>query len=282
MGSGTRVRKIYRLFGLGVSSEVSLPLPTSEGDAEVQVLLGKVATGGDLLWRTEPPVAFSCFRRGEIIVLEWPGARFGVGSDRVVIDVQDSTFAVDLFLNPVWSVVLTARGCEPLHACVVAKNGSAVSIHGISGSGKTTSGLALLDRGWRLVTDDMLVLDDQRRAVPGPPFIRLLPDRAAGRPGEVDPAGKLRYHPPLADEPVPLAAMVVLSDDHQSFGRLSGASAVNAILAQVYNPVLTHPNQTRRRFELALDLVERVPVFGAPPRSLTAEQLERIFEDGTP
>jgi hypothetical protein len=275
------VRTIYRLFGLTVSSELSLPLPTTEGNAEVQVLLGRVDTDGALLRRTGPPVPFSCFRTGETIVLDWPGARFAVTADRVVVDLEDLASAIDLFLNPVWSVVLAAHGYEPLHACVVARDGVAVSIHGISGSGKTTSGLALLDRGWQLVTDDLLVLDDQRRAIPGPPFIRLLPDRAAGRPGEVDAAGKLRYYPALVDKPVPLSAMVVLSDDYHAFGRLTGASAVHAILAQVYNPVLTHPDQTRRRFDLALDLVDRTRIYGALPRSLSAEQLEQIVDERT-
>jgi hypothetical protein len=272
------VTGIYRLFGLRVSSELALPLPTVEGDAEVEVTLGPVAAGGDLLWHTEPPVAFSCFRRGETIVLEWPGARFGVEPDRVVVDVLAPDFAVDLFLNPVWSVLLTARGREPLHACAVARNGRAVSIHGVSGAGKTTSGLALLDRDWRLVTDDLLVLDDLVRAVPGPPFVRLLPDRATGRSGEFDPAGKLRFRPLLAEGPVPLTVMIVLGETHERCARLTGAAAVDAILAQVYSPVLTHPDQPRRRFELAIELAEHVAVYGAPPRSLTPEQLEHIAE----
>ncbi|MGI8644325.1 MAG: hypothetical protein ACR2LS_09455 [Thermomicrobiales bacterium] len=275
-GQGTT--KTHCLYGLMISSELVLPLPVSEGESEVTVTLGEVMAGGDLLWRTEPPLAFACYRRDDTIILDWPEARFAIEADRVVVDPAEPAFAVDLFLNPVWSVVLAARGRQALHACVVERDGLALSIHGVSGAGKTTSGLALLDRGWRLVTDDLLAFDADCRVVPGPPFIRLLPDRITGRAGQIDSAGKLRYRPALCENPVRLSAMLVLDDEHPTCMRLTGLAAVNAVLAQVYNPVLTHPGQSSRHFELALDLAERLPVYGAPPRSLLADQLERLVQ----
>lgn len=268
--------QVLKLFGLRVASELDLPLPTVEGEPEVTVRLGEVAAGGDLLWRTEPPLAFACFRQDRQIVLEWPGARFGVAVDSITVDLADPGFPVELYLNPVWSVLLAARGQDALHGCAVARGGRALAIHGISGSGKTTSGLALLDRGWQLVTDDLVTFDDNALVVPGPPFVRLLPDRAGDRAGTVDGAGKLRYHASACAEAVPLAAMIVLADEYAACARLTGLAAAHAILAQSYNPILTHPHQAARRFERALDLATRVPVFGAPPRSLSAEQLEWI------
>jgi hypothetical protein len=46
-----------------------------------------------------------------------------------------------------------------LHAAVVAREENAVVLAGPSGAGKTTLALALVDRGWSLVSDDLAVLD---------------------------------------------------------------------------------------------------------------------------
>ena len=128
-----------------------------------------------------------------------------------------------------WSVLLAARGAEALHGCVVERAGKAIAIQGTSGTGKTSAGLALLERGYRLVTDDLIVFDDGGNVVPGPPFFRLTPDRAIGRPGQFDAGGKLRFHAPRRSEPVPLAAMVVLREDEAACARLRGTAAVDAL-----------------------------------------------------
>jgi hypothetical protein len=73
--------------------------------------------------------------------------------------------------------------------------------------------------------------------------------------------------------------MVVLHDDFAECVRLRGSAAVAALLDQVYAPMVTHPDQARRRFELAVDLAARTAVFGAPPRSLTPEMIERIAQE---
>jgi hypothetical protein len=271
----------WRLFGIPVASEVDLPLPAAHGDgnALVQATCGPVALTGELIFRSDDPEPFVCLRDGEAVVLAWEGARFRVTADRVVMDCVTPEAAAILLLHPVWSVLLAARGAEALHGCVVERAGSAIAIQGMSGTGKTTAGLALLDRGYRLVTDDLIIFDGAGNVVPGPPFLRLTPDRAIGRVGHFDVGGKLRFHAPCCAEPVPLTAMVVLREDEPACARLRGAAVVDALLTQVYNPILTHPGQARRRLELALDLANRVPVYAAPARSLSADDLERIAED---
>ena len=72
--------------------------------------------------------------------------------------------------------------------------------------------------------------------------------------------------------------MVVPGDEHARCVPLRGARAAAALLGQIYSPMLTHPGQAERRFALVLDLVDRVPIYGAPPRSLTANRLEQMGE----
>ena len=57
---------------------------------------------------------------------------------------------------------------------------------------------------------------------------------------------------------------------------MRGAAAVGALLEHIYNPVLTHPKQFRHRFDFVTTLADRVAIFGAPPRSLAAEQVESL------
>ena len=273
---GTRL--YYRIFGLTAATDLPLPLPPAGGPAAVDVVRGAVPPGGAVLWRAAPPFEFECRRDGAAIVLAWPEARFRVDADRVVVDARDERAAADLLVPAVWSVVLAARGCETLHGCAVERDGRAVAVLGASGSGKSTAALALLDRGWRAVTDDLLALDAAGNAVPGPAFVRLCPDRGAGRAGDWDAAGKLRVAATASPGPVPLAAIVVLADEHDRCAPLRGAGATATLLAQSYTPMLTHPGQAGRRFDLVLELVNRVPIYGAPPRSLSAEQLEQMVE----
>lgn len=47
---------------------------------------------------------------------------------------------------------------ETLHATTVASDGRAVMIFGASGSGKSDLALRLIDRGWRLVSDDQTIV----------------------------------------------------------------------------------------------------------------------------
>ncbi len=270
----------YRLFGLTASSSLRLPLPEAGGVApiDIEIVLGSVTAGGVLLWNDTSADTFACWRQDDIIVLAWPDVRFAVGADRVVVDASDPSAAAMLLVPAVWSIVLAARGQESLHGSAVERCGRAVAVLGHSGAGKSSAALSLLDHGWRLVTDDLLTFDAWGRAVPGPPILRLAPDRAMGRSGQPDPAGKFRLPVVTCADPVPLVAVIILDDRHERCERLAGAAAASAVLEQVYAPVLTHGGQPRRRFDLALQMVSTMPVYGAPPRSLTVVDLQWIAE----
>jgi hypothetical protein len=270
----------YQLFGLTTASHLPLPVPPVDAaePVEVEVVRGPVPVGGALLWRAEPPDPVTCWRVREKIVLAWPDVRFAVSQERVVVDTKDLASAAALLVPAAWSVLLATRGQESLHGSALERDGRAVAVLGESGSGKSSAALALVDCGWRLLTDDLLVFGADRRVVPGPPMLRLPADRAAGRAGEPDRTGKHRVSVTACVEPAPLAAAIVLADRYDRCRRLTGTMAASALLEQVYAPFPLDPAQTRRRFALALDLVATARIYGAPPRSLTAAQLEGIAE----
>jgi len=95
---------------------------------------------------------------------------------------------------------------ETLHASTVASDGRAVLISGPSGSGKSDLALRMLDRGFRLVSDDQTIvkLDGNRLTATSPPTI-------AGKL-EVRGIGIVDMDPLDA---VPVALVVELTSDIQ-------------------------------------------------------------------
>lgn len=272
-------RTRYNLFDHGVASELELPLPKCNDPVRTEVVLGHVPDDGALLFATDGPVPFACYRKEEAIILAWTDVRFEVVPGRVVVDAEDHLAAAHLLVPAVWSVVLSAHNQEALHGSAVEHEGLAVAILGHSGSGKTTAAQGLINRGWRLVSDDMLTFDDDLRVVPGPPWMRFLPGHSSSWPGNLDIGGKIRVYPPTRPQPTPLAAMVIMAPEHERFVQLSGISAAAALLHQVYNPLLTHSGQVQRRFDLVHGLADHTPVYGAAPRSLSAEQLLEVVAE---
>src|SRR5215204_6075013 len=131
----------YRLFGLTVDSELVLPLlpDMSQRPTDVKSTLGQVKPGPDVVWQQLLPIAFSCTRNNQHIILSWPSMRFAVSPNRIIVAADDLDLAAISLFQASWSVLLTARGREALHASVVARDGRAVAVAGASGSGKSTA-----------------------------------------------------------------------------------------------------------------------------------------------
>lgn len=65
-----------------------------------------------------------------------------------------------LFLyGTAFGAVILQQGRVPLHATTVVKDGRAVAFAGPSGAGKSTLAYTLMDRGWKLVCDDVTALE---------------------------------------------------------------------------------------------------------------------------
>lgn len=266
----------YDVFGLVAESSIDLPLPHAAQGKQIEIRAGTVCPQGETLYESAEPVAFGCYRRDDNVLLVWEDARFSVTRDRVVVDADHIETATQLLVPAVWSVVLAAHQRESLHGSAVAWQGRGVAILGHSGSGKSTAARSMIQRGWKLVSDDLLAFDADLRVVPGPPWIRLLPDDDHGGRSVFDPAGKARIHATTSGTSVPLCAMIIMDPRYEGCAKLAGTSAVSALLQQIYNPVVTHEGQARRRFELIHALAVSTPIYAVPPRSLSPDQIEEI------
>ncbi len=100
------------------------------------------------------------------------GANYATSPDEVFLTY---------FLGQVLSHCLLMRGIEPLHATAIVVDGGAVAFLGDSGDGKSTLAASFLNRGYSLITDDVLVLEFQNDTVlahPSLPSIKLTPESA--------------------------------------------------------------------------------------------------------
>ena len=296
----------YALYGMCVQSDRDLPgLIHATGPADIVVTgsgerarfeEGRAATLGDDRW-------FVWGRLGD----DWDYIRFAGLFEFVVspdgrsivgrpgADVDPETYAVYL-LNQVLSFALLKHGREPVHATVVACGGSAVAICGPPGAGKTTLAAALLGRGARMVTDDLLVINwvpnGRPMAQPGAPRIKLLPD--TGERLMPDLARGVRMNPNTAKQIVRLPPDRVASDEI-TLGLVAvlrpsrpGSVAVRALVprrllldlvANTFNPVVGTSERLALSFREDVRLAEAVPgVSVTLPRDWAAleEACERL------
>jgi len=182
---------------------------------------------------------------------------------------KGSQLALETYLlGQVVSSLLIVREKEPLHATVVSRGRKAVAFLGDSGFGKTTLASYLLNHGFRLITDDLLVMTRASTgylAHHGVPRVKLYPDSAAifGRDsarGEMNPFTRkcvFDIDPLLFDpEDVPLQAFFSIvpaapSDlDDIRIRRLTPREAFESLSANCYNPVHSDVQRLSRHFEI--------------------------------
>jgi hypothetical protein len=173
----------------------------------------------------------------------------------------------------------TLRGFEPFHAAGAVIGDAAVMITGPVTAGKSSLVAALVSRGADLLGDDVVAVDDELRAHPGPRRLSLrAPERGGDRlrlVGERD--GRARYEAPAAPQPCPLRAVYVLARGEGPAITPLPASGLT-LLAATYNLSVRTPERLQRQLDLAHAIAAAVPVYRltvAPDRSAAdlAEQL---------
>lgn len=220
----------YSAYGLTFACELQLPemMQSRAPDefADVHISLGKVAQ--------PPPEAFFAKRwiraRDDQVLVYWPevGAFSISGGNRVVIDPVEGCQpeVLRLFLlGTTLAIVLHQRGLAVFHAGAVAIDGQGVMLVGKKGAGKSSLAAAFHSLGHGFLSDDLAVLDMDRRPyamLPGFPYVKLWPDSAdqlfSGTALERLRAGseKLGNRLPLnCAEPVPLKAVLLLDEGPQ-------------------------------------------------------------------
>ena len=272
----------YSVFGLAVRSELDLPelmRASIVGEPDVTIRIGQVAgedllspglqANGDLARLSIPGVGVYSIERGSDITVE-PAT--GVDPRNVRLFLLGSAFGA----------MLHQRGLLPLHANAVEVGGQAIAFMGASGSGKSTLASWFHDQGFRVLSDDVCVVDfaDAGRPSVRPGIARLRLWRealaATGRIAEDHQASFVGANAPdkfdvsisqtgSADDQIPLAAIYLLDrGERQGIQRLSGGQAVEAIFANTYRgSFIEHVGKSQDHWSRSVELVQSIPTFRA-------------------
>lgn len=248
---------LHALCGFKVVSDLPLPdlLPWPGDDRlpDVSIRLGKVPD------RLDAPV-FS----GSLLQVSADGAcRFEVPGVAAYLVESGRSVTVQAAMDPtapdvrvfllgtVLGILCAQRGLLPLHASCVAIDGRAVAFSGVSGAGKSTLAAAFRRRGFRILSDDVTVVDVEAAggplALPSFPRIKLWRDvmQKLALPAdglERSRADLEKFHLPLEDgfqaEPLPLAAIHHLGEarlpGQAGIERLNALTALREMEAAIY------------------------------------------------
>jgi hypothetical protein len=183
-------------------------------------------------------------------------------------------------LGHVLSYALLKLGIEHLHATVVVIEEKAVGFLGHCSYGKSTLGAAFLQAGCQLLTDDLLVVDDESTrllAYPGVPRIKLFPEiahallgtQASGTP--MNPFTQKLVIPlkpnQISRQPKHLSALYVLeaptvktSEQGVRINKLNRREVFLSLISNTFNTQVSRPNRLADQFAMATTLSNSLPI----------------------
>jgi hypothetical protein len=259
----------YVAYGLNISSELPLPeLAVTDAKPDVYIRFSPL----------DSPTLLTAYS-SDSYVGESKLGRFLINDGReLFIDPSPALDQAKLrpfILGPVLAYLLRIRGLLTLHASCVAIYGTAVAFVGNTGWGKSTIAKGLHDRGFPLISDDLLAIDlkdGNVLTIPGLPLIKLWPDAAAALGSDPSQFSKLHSETEkllhclthdFQQEVVPLQRVYILAKGEEvRIHRLSPQNALVNILAHSWgakNLSARHFRETH--LEQCAMLVNKVPVF---------------------
>lgn len=188
-------------------------------------------------------------------------------------------------LGPVMGFVMLLRGVVCLHASAIAVDDKAIALLGPAGSGKSTTAAAFSERGYSILAEDVVTLDDRGDHFlvrPGYPCIRLWPASVRALYGSEIHLPKLTPNwdkcyldltkRAFRADPLPLAAIYHLSERrHDSIApfveTLNRSEGLLSLIANTYATKLMNKQMRAREFELLTRVLHNVPLRRVTPHA---------------
>lgn len=164
----------YKAYGIVIQSHLKLPeLNPSHGKPDLLINFGEVNFS-----ETNHNINGTRFEiSSDIIKLSWSevGSFKLIEGQEIIIDLEEDVsenIIREVLLGPVFAVLLHQRGNLVLHSSAVSMGNNAIAFLGDAGFGKSTISMAMYNRGYSIITDDVLAinLDDTGAPVTYPSF----------------------------------------------------------------------------------------------------------------
>jgi hypothetical protein len=283
----------YLAYGLGIGSTIPLPeLMEGSLPAGVEIRYGKVERPPRLVDGYD---AF-CYATPEEVYLSWEGegAYLVRGGKEIIVDLVPGAEAETVrltLLGPALAVLLHQLGLIVLHASGVVVNGEAAIFLGDSGWGKSTLAAALYGRGYGIIADDLVAVNNagtEAVVFPGFPQLKLWPEvlRFLGEAPELLPKAwadeekrVFRAERRFPRQPLPLRGIYVLSQGPAlGIEPLRPSDALIELVRHSCHINLMHPVKGPSYFLQCGGLVNRIPVRRLiTPRSRSLETLPSMI-----
>lgn len=279
----------YSLFGLEIDSDFELPElfeARPRRRADVAIRRGQIAAAAALGAGVHEV-------EGGVLLIVQGCARYLVSNGcEIIVEPEAGASSKNIrlyLLGSAFGLLLHQRKLLPLHANSIEVEDGAVSFMGPSGIGKSTLASWFHDRGFRLIADDVSVIDFDAAGFPvvcpGFPRLRLWEEvlLATGRDPkdfnlsfEGDAAYTKRdvaISPDrIAGTKVPLRAAVLLEEGRSDLQLLSGAEAVGALFSNTYRGAFVELADTVRDHWIACTtLALTIPIYRVGLRGGLAE-----------
>ena len=222
-----------------------------------------------------------CYADGTVFVVDQVGSAVWAEWPEP-LTLEDAT---TYLLGPIMGFVMLLRGVVCLHASAIAIGSEAIALVGPAGAGKSTTAAAFSQRGFSVLAEDVVTLDDRidRFLVrPAYPCIRLWPASVKALYGSESHLPKLtpnwdKCYLDLTDrpeqfqqQPLPLAAIYLLHErradcDAPFVAPLDRAEALMSLVANTYATKLMAKDMRAREFELLTRLLGRIPLKRVTP-----------------
>jgi hypothetical protein len=187
-------------------------------------------------------------------------------------------------LGPVMGFVMLLRGIVCLHASAVAVDNKVIALLGPAGSGKSTTAAAFSARGYRILAEDVVTLDDRGEHFfvrPGYPCIRLWPASVKALYGAETHLPKLTPNwdkcyldlkGQFQTEPLPLAAIYHLGERRHDatapfVETLDRSEGLLSLIANTYATKLMDKEMRAREFEVLTRVLNNVPLRRVTPHA---------------
>ncbi|WP_112182059.1 MULTISPECIES: aldolase [Paraliobacillus] len=290
-------QNMYKAFGLTIDSYLQLPELSVVMDPysciDVSIKTGDL----DAIWSEKVEDKHTLYVKEMLILFRIDKvATFLIrnGNEIIVSPVTDtSEDALRLYLlGTCMGAILMQRKILPLHGSAIVIDKKAYAIVGDSGAGKSTLASAFLQKGYQLLTDDIIpvVFSNQGKPVtiPAYPYQKLWiktldyygRDTSKFKP-IIDRETKfsIPVSDQFTDEITPLAGVFELTksdNDHISINLVEGLERFQMLFKHTYrNFFLAKANLMEWHFQTSVQLATQIPLYRIhrPTNRFTADEL---------
>ncbi|SFW19057.1 hypothetical protein [Chitinophaga sancti] len=274
----------YYGFGLNIQSEIPFPelspVPSFE-QAHVNIRLGKVPAVPDGCSFSTGRISY-VMNDSELLITVPDTGRYYVSGGHTIImhpDYEDCEMRMlRLFvLAAGMAGILQQRGIIPMHTGSVLIDGKLTLIAGRSGAGKSTTLAGLLNKQYRIFSDDIVVLAEgagsAMHGIASYPMIKLweqsmqalaYEDRSFPIMPGMEKYG-LFFHDDFDPHQYPINRVILLKlSENNGFTteRLSGGNAFEAVVEHIYKPSFFNSSKMRvLKFKTITQLLQNVDVY---------------------